>query len=247
VTYSDNRYGDVFAEVYDAWYHDLDDVDACVATIADLADDARVLELGVGTGRIAIPLARSLRVVGIDNSAAMLEVLLAKCPSTATLTATLGHMVRDMPQGPFAVVLAAYNTLFNLLDAAEQQACLTVAASRLALGGHVIVDCFVPQLPMPAVSTGTPLVRGDARVESTVRVDPNTQVMNGEFVETYPTGRIVRREWAIRYASPAEIDAMAAEAGLVCEQRWSSYARDPFDEHSMRHISVYGRAPRASA
>ncbi len=247
MTFSDNRYGDVFAEVYDAWYHDLDDVETCVACIAEIADGGRVLELGVGTGRIAIPLAQRLGVVGIDNSTAMLEVLLAKSPSTADLSAVVGHMVRDMPRGPFAVVLAAYNTLFNLLHADEQRACLAAAAERLAIGGHIIVDCFVPQIPMPAASVGEPFVRGDARVHTEVQVDPHTQVMHGAFVEAHSTGRIVRRMWSVRYASVMEIDAMAAEAGLVCEQRWSSYAKDAFTDDSVRHISVYGRAPQASA
>ena len=247
MTFSDNRYGDTFAEVYDAWYHDLDDLDACVACVADLADGGRVLELGVGTGRIAIPLARHLPVVGIDNSAAMLEVLLAKCPSDARLTSTVGHMVRDMPAGPFAVVLIAYNTLFNLLHEDEQRACLTVAAERLAPGGHIIVDCFVPRTPMPESSSGAPTQRGEVRVTSEVRVDAETQTMQGTFVETHQSGRTVRRDWAIRWASPEEIDAMANDAGLACEQRWASYARDAFDDDSMRHVSVYGRAPRAGA
>ena len=247
MTYSDNRYGDTFAEVYDAWYHDLDDLDACVETITDLADGGAVLELGVGTGRIAIPLAHRVPVVGIDNSAAMLEVLLAKCPAEARLTATVGHMVRDMPNGPFAVVLIAYNTLFNLLHEGEQRACLVAAAERLAPGGHVIVDCFVPRTPMPESSTGAPTTRGDVRVTSEVRVDADAHTMHGTFVETHHNGRTVRRDWAIRWATPVEIDAMATDAGLVREQRWASYARDDFDSDSVRHVSVYGRAPRAGA
>ena len=244
---SDNRYGDVFAEVYDAWYHNLDDVDTCVTFLADLADGGSVLELGVGTGRIAIPLAQRLSVVGIDNSAAMLEVLFAKCPSTATLTATVGHMVRDMPHGPFAVVLGAYNTLFNLLHVDEQRACLQAAANRIAVGGHVVVDCFVPRMPMPPSSIGQPMTRGEAQVHAEVHVDPLDQLMEGAFVETYPSGRTIRREWTVRYATIEQIDAMAREAGLVCEQRWSSYAKDPFTDDSVRHISVYGRAPQATA
>jgi len=247
VTYSDNRYGDAFAEVYDAWYRDLDDLDACVGFITDLADGGTVLELGVGTGRIAIPLARRLSVVGIDNSSAMLEVLLANCPSDARLTATVGHMVRDMPHGRFAVVLMAYNTLFNLLHEDEQRACMAAAAARLAPGGHLIVDCFVPATPMPEYSTGTPTIRGDVRVESTVQVHADAHTMHGRFTETHPDGRTVHRDWTIRWATPAEIDAMAAAAGLVCEQRWASYARDVFDDDSVRHVSVYGRAPHASA
>ena len=242
MTYSDNRYGDVFAEVYDAWYHDLDDTEACVDFIAELADGKTVLELGVGTGRIAIPLAARVPVVGIDNSTAMLEALLAKCPSTLPLTATVGHMVRDMPLGPFAVIVAAYNTLFNLLHADEQRACLVAAADRLAPGGHLIVDCFVPREPMPDSITSAPSTRGDAHVTTEACVDSVAQRIDGAFVETYPTGRVVRRQWSVRYATPEQIDAMAHTAGLQCEQRWSTYARNDFDDASVRHISVYGRS-----
>jgi SAM-dependent methyltransferase len=117
VEYSHNQYGDVFADIYDDWYHDLDNITDVVEFVLQLADNSAVLELGVGTGRLAIPIAqagaaRGIQVVGIDSSQAMLDELRAK-PNCALVETHLGHMVRDMPLGPFGVVLIAYNTLFN--------------------------------------------------------------------------------------------------------------------------------------
>ncbi|MFA5775461.1 MAG: class I SAM-dependent methyltransferase, partial [Ilumatobacteraceae bacterium] len=111
--YSHNTYGDVFADVYDEWYHNLDVIDDCIEFLLQLAAGGSILELGVGTGRIAIPLASrgaalGVRVVGIDSSAAMLERLEAKqMGANARVEAVCGHMVRDMPDGQFSVVLLA--------------------------------------------------------------------------------------------------------------------------------------------
>src|SRR5690606_36352662 len=123
--YDDTTYGRAFADVYDAWYTGISDVDVTVAVLAELAGGGPVLELGVGTGRLAIPLAERLphlRVVGVDTSDEMLERLRARhCP--ATLEVRRGDMVDGLPDGPFALVFVAYNTIFNLLSADRQQAC----------------------------------------------------------------------------------------------------------------------------
>lgn len=250
MTYSDNKYGDIFADVYDDWYHDLDDIESCIAMLLQLAEFGTVLELGVGTGRIAIPLAvsgasLSVDVVGIDSSPLMLEKLLAKAPSDAPIWAVLGHMVRDMPDGPFALILIAYNTLFNLLTADEQQECLSKAADRLAPGGHIVIDCFVPQNELPAhiepfKQRSTP----DGVVISEATIDTANQQIVGALTEVRNDGSKVTRSWQVRYCGVEEIDEMAKSAGLRCEQRWSDYAYKPFSELSSRHISVYGCAPQ---
>ncbi len=236
---SDNEYGEQFADVYDEWYENLDDIDSVVRFVVDLADSQPVLELGVGTGRLAVPLSQHVPVTGVDNSPSMVARLLARPDVDPRLTISVGHMVRDMPRGPFAVVLIAYNTLFNLLSAGEQRACLAEAEKRLLVGGHVIVDAFVPDDSLadtPNESTRT--MRGDRLVESRAWVDASQQLMGGSFVDELGT----HRNWQVRYASPTEIDEMAHAAGLVLESRFSSYAREPFTEASSRHISVYGRA-----
>ena len=242
--YSNNEYGEQFADIYDEWYEDLDDVDSVVRFVVDLADSQPVLELGVGTGRLAIPLARHVPVVGVDNSPAMVTRLLARPDVDPRLVVSVGHMVRDMPPGPFAVVLIAYNTLFNLLSADEQRACLAEATHRLLVGGHVVVDAFVPSESLAdAPGHDVQVVRGNRLVDSHSWVDTANQMIGGSFDDD--SGR--RREWQVRYASPAEIDEMAHAAGLALEARFASYAREPFTEMSSRHISVYGRAPERTA
>jgi SAM-dependent methyltransferase len=238
VTYSHNDYGEHFADVYDEWYSGLDDIDEFVGFMVDLADSQPVLELGVGTGRLAVPLSRHVPVVGIDNSAAMVARLLARNDADPRLAVTVGHMVRDMPRGHFAVVLLAYNTLFNLLEVSEQGACLAASAERLLPGGHVVVDCFVPDDEL--LGDSTLVHRGGTTVQSNSWVDTEQQRMGGTFVDDLHNERM----WEIRYATPQEIDEMAATAGLVLEERYASYGREPFTSESTRHISVYGRAPR---
>ena len=244
--YSDNPYGDNFADIYDEWYRDLDNIDEVVALVLSLAENGSVYELGIGTGRLALPIALAgessgVRVSGIDSSQAMLDQLTAK-PRAELITATLGHMVRDMAPGPFSVVLLAYNTLFNLLSAQEQQQCLIRCAESLAPGGHIIVDCFIPSPDMPEHSGPTPH-RSSSRgyITSEVHVNKADQSIDGVFIEVVDE-QAVRREWKVRYASTQEIDTMASTAGLQLEQRWETYSKDPFTEHSRRHISVYGKA-----
>ena len=245
--YSDNPYGDNFADIYDEWYRDLDNIDEVVSLVLSLAENGSVYELGIGTGRLALPIALAgessgVHVSGIDSSQAMLDQLAAK-PRAELIDVQLGHMVRDMATGPFSVVLLAYNTLFNLFSAQEQQECFFRCAASLASGGHIIVDCFVPSADMPEHSGPTPH-RSSSRgyITSEVHVDKLQQVIEGVFIEVVGE-QAVRREWKVRYASSQEIDAMALTAGLQLEQRWETYSKDPFNEHSRRQISVYGKAP----
>lgn len=246
--YSHNTYGDAFANVYDEWYNDLDLIDDCIEFLLQLAAGGSVLELGVGTGRIAIPLAIrgaafGLNVVGIDSSAAMLDRLEAKQLGVDALVETVrGHMVRDMPSGQFSVVLLAYNTLFNLLSAAEQLECLCRATMRLAPGGHVVVDSFVPAVELPDyIAPHAHRILANGVVTSEATVNEQEQLVDGTFIEELNDGTRIEHPWSIRYSSVDEIDSMALQAGLVCEQRWSSYAREIFDDESARHVSVYGR------
>lgn len=247
--YSHNTYGDTYADVYDEWYHDLDVIDDCTEFLLPLATGGTVLELGVGTGRIAIPLAIrgakfDVSVVGIDSSAAMLELLEAKQPGNEACVHTiLGHMVRDMPEGPFSVVLLAYNTLLNLLSADEQRECLSAAAAQLAPGGHIVVDCFVPASELPHyIAPHFQRTIPSGVVVNEAKIDIAQQRIDGVSTEVLGDGRRVERPWSIRYSSVTDIDAMATSVGLNLERRWCNYARDVFTDESSRHISVYGRA-----
>lgn len=242
--YDDSTYGEAFADVYDEWYSDVSDVGSTVAAIERLAGPAgRVLELGVGTGRLAIPLAaRGLVVIGIDTSAAMLARLEANDPGSSVAT-VLGEMVDEMPAGPFDVILAAYNTFFNLPTAQRQQVCFGVAAERLAPGGRFVVEAFVPELGARS-GDGAVSVRSlgaDRVVLSISRDDPRAQRAEGQYVELTEGGGVRLRPWSIRYAGTDELDTMAGAAGLELAERWGSFAGEAFDEHSQRHVSVYRR------
>jgi SAM-dependent methyltransferase len=242
--FSNSDYGDVFADVYDAWYHDLDDISQVVAFVSGFAGSTRVLELGVGTGRLAIPLADAgLDVVGIDNSALMLRELAPKVKPAHRLTTVRGHMVADMPEGPFGVVFAPYNTLFNLMSGEEQTECLRQAARRLTDTGVVIVDCFIPFEPKVMKMNKSVIRASDhERVFATTTINPDTQIIEGMFDEERSDGFACERYWEVRYASIDQIDAMAAAAGLTLVERWGTYDRQRIDESSARHISVYGHA-----
>ena len=250
--YSHNQYGDVFADIYDDWYHDLDNIADVVEFVLQLAENSAVLELGVGTGRLAIPIAQAgaehgVQVVGIDSSQAMLDELRAK-PDGALVDAQLGHMVRDMPSGPFGVVLIAYNTLFNLLTEHEQRECLQRAAQCLTPGGHIVVDCFVPDEALPdQLTDATHRSTSTGQIMSRWQVNRDSQVISGVFTQVSGNAPNISRPYSVRYASVAQVDEMAHEAGLVVEQRWSSYTHEVFTESSVRQITVYGIAPSASS
>ncbi len=239
--YTHSTYGDAFADVYDDWYRDVSDIDATVAFIAELAaQDAPlpVLELGVGTGRLAVPLAaRGVRVVGVDSSAAMLAKLALNDPS-GSVTGHLGDMVDGLPAGPFGVVFAAFNTFFNLLDATRQQACLGAVADRLAPGGAFVIEAFVPE-PRTGSSVGVRSMSADSVVLTVATHDDATQTAQGHYISLSESGGVRLRPWAIRYATVEQLDNMAALEGFRTAERWEDARRTQFTADSPRHITVY--------
>jgi SAM-dependent methyltransferase len=245
--YQSSTYGDRFADIYDDWYGDVTDVDACTAHLAGLVEavgGGPLLELGVGSGRLALPLVeRGIEVHGIDASSQMLARLRAK-PGGATVRTTLGDMaelaLHEPP--PFAVVLVAFNTLFNLGTAAEQQRCLRRAGDLLAPGGRVVIEAFVPRDDIDAQSQAvTPRhVTADEVVLSVSQVDPTAQTITGQHIHVRESG-IRLRPWHLRYAGPDELDAMAEQAGLVLDTRHGGWRHEPFTPASGVHVSTYRR------
>ena len=147
--YRPESYGDRIADVYDELFGDVSDVPATVAFLDSLvaARPARILELAVGTGRLAIPLAGlGHHVTGIDVSAAMLARL-RSADGGQRVAAVLGDMVDDLPAGPFDVVFVAFNSLFMLTDPVRQQAVFAAVATCLPPGGAFVVEAFVPWDP----------------------------------------------------------------------------------------------------
>jgi SAM-dependent methyltransferase len=238
--YTSSSYGDAFADVYDDWYRDVSDVDATVATVAGLAPGGRLLELGVGTGRLAVPLAAAgLAVTGIDTSTAMLARL-AAIDAGGSVATVEGDMVDAMPVGPFDVVLVAYNTLFGLLTAERQAACFDAVAGRLAPGGRFVVEAFVP-VPHTGTQVSVRSMAADRVVLTASSHRADDQTAEGQYIELTEAGGVRLRPWAIRWSAIDELDAMAGAAGLVVQHRWGDFDRRAFTADSERHVSVYAR------
>jgi len=239
-----STYGEGFADVYDEWYGDLSDVGATVDAVAALAGGGPVLELGVGTGRLAVPLAqRGLEVHGIDASPAMLERLAGKASAAGVeVHAHLGDFAdvgAAVPDG-FAVVLVAFNTLFNLPDADAQRRCLAAVVERLRRDGRLVVEAFVPEpdAATPGGSVTPTVIETDRVVLQVTQSDPEAQTVTGSVVSITEAG-IRLRPWRIRWATPAQLDRMAADAGLERVDRWGDWDRRPFDDDSPRHVTLY--------
>jgi trans-aconitate methyltransferase len=246
--YDASTYGDRFAEVYDDWYGDVTDAAACADALAALVHDAGggpLLELGVGSGRLALPLrARGVDVHGIDSSAAMVERLRAK-PGGGEVTVTIGDMadLDLIDPGPFAVVVVAFNSLFNLGSDALQQRCLQRVASLLEPDGCLVVEAFVPRDDVGSglQSAVTPRrITADEVVLSVSQVDPEAQTITGQHVHLSEQG-IRLRPWHLRYATPEQLDRMAERAGLRLATRRSGWGGEPFTEASTVHVSTYRR------
>ncbi len=249
--YDPATYGDRFADIYDDWYPDPEGTDAAVAAIRGwTAPGDAILELGVGTGRLAIPLAAAGRLVwGIDSSAAMIDQLAAKAGGNL-VTTTVGDMGADLPPGPFHLVFVALNTFFGLPTAEAQAACFGTVASRLRLGGRFVIEAFVPATEaMPAGAAMGSSDRIEVRsmtvdtvVLSISRFDADDQRAEGHHVELRHGMPVILRPWAVRYSTPDQLDAMAAAACLTLESRCGSWTGEPFSDTSTHHLSVYRRA-----
>jgi SAM-dependent methyltransferase len=246
--YEASTYGDRFAEVYDDWYGDVTDAAACTARLAELVAEVGggpVLELGIGSGRLALPLAaRGVEVHGIDASQAMLDRLRAK-PGADALTLVEGDMADlDLGDGPrYSVVFAAFNTFFNLGSAEAQQRCFARVAARLAPGGLFVLEAFVPAdaRDVPSGGTVTPRVIATDEVVLTVsQHDAAEQTITGQHIHVTEAG-IRLRPWHLRYADPAELDTMATVAGLDLAWRHGGWDRQPFGPDAGVHVTAYRR------
>ena len=243
--YDASTYGEGFADVYDEWYSSGSDVATTVAVLADLAAGGPVLELGVGTGRLAIPLAgRGLEVHGVDASPAMVARLRAKPGGDRVRVTTADFADVDLEaDGGFTLAFVAFNTLFNLPTAEAQARCFANVALRLRPGGAFVVEAFVPD-PGTASSGGgltTRSVSAD-RVELQATVaDVPAQTISGSTITITEAG-IRLRPWHVRWCTPDQLDAMAGAAGLERVHRWSGWDRVDAGPGDDRHVTVYRRA-----
>jgi SAM-dependent methyltransferase len=232
-------YGERVADVYDEWYKPVGTA-AEVALLTELAGRGRVLELGIGTGRIAIPLAANgVDVHGIDASPAMVEQMRGK-PGGAAIPVTLGDMADVAVEGTFALVFVVFNTFFQLYSQDDQLRCFANVARRLEPGGRFVVHAFVPDTSR--VEAGEHLAVKEASLDR-VRLDASVfdaleQRLDTTQVRITEQGiRLVHAK--LRFAWPPELDLMAKLAGLTLEHRWSSFDKQPFTGGSAFAVSVY--------
>ena len=208
--------------------------------LAALAGDGAALEFGIGTGRVALPLAeRGVRVSGIDLSEAMVARLRAK-PGAEQIAATIGDFASTHIDGEFALVYLVFNTICNLTTQDDQVACFQNAADHLEPGG-----CFVIEVVTPDLQRVSPSERFYPFEVSTDHVgldeyDVATQGLVSHHL--WPEGDAWRKtSIPFRYVWPAELDLMARLAGMRLRERWQDWDRSPFTSDSRKHVSVWER------
>lgn len=251
-----DTYGSGFADVYDRWYPPDESTCNAVRLISDLAGPAgRVLELGVGTGRLAVPLAAAGHtVVGLDSSSEMLDQLAAKIGhcSAASSNGPTGrggidsHLVdladsgSEWPPGPVDVVVAAYNLICNLVDPAAQASIFGRCAAVLRPGGHLIVETFVAE---PVDRRERHLEVREVTVDSVVLIasdtDPELSLVTGQHIELRDGEPVRLRPWRLRFTSPEELDRWALAAGFTLESVWSDWAGTSSSDGSATRIACY--------
>ena len=213
-------------------------VEPAVSLLAGLAGRGQALELGIGTGRIALPLARrGIRVHGIDLSRAMVARLRAK-PGGEAIGVTIGDFATAAAGGRFSVAYLVFNTIMNLTTQEAQVACFRNAAAHLEPGGCFVIEVTVPELrKLPPGQDTVPFHVSPGRWAFDV-YDTATQAMSSNYV-TVSGGQGEYRSIPFRYVWPAELDLMAQLAGLRLRERWGGWAREPFTSDSQQHVSVW--------
>jgi SAM-dependent methyltransferase len=239
----EDRFGERVAARYDEGVAELSEpaaVDPVVELLAGLAGPGRALELGIGTGRIALPLARrGVPVHGIDLSEAMVARLRAK-PGGESIGVTIGDFAAATAEGTFSLVYLVFNTIMNLNTIDAQIACFENAAAHLAAGGCFVIEVVVPDLQrLPPGETIRPLYLS----EDAVGFDEYDVVSQGLISHHYSRvdGDLDERAIPFRYAWPSELDLMARLAGMRLRERWEGWRRAPFTRHSGEHVSVWER------
>jgi SAM-dependent methyltransferase len=232
---------DGVAARYDDFFGGLPDTEGPVELLAELAGSGRALELGVGTGRVALPLAaRGVPVHGIDASERMLEQLRGK-PGAGAVTSSVGDFSRIDVPGPFAVVYAATGTFFELPSQEAQLACFRSVAAVLAPDGRFVLDGLLPD----AVAGDQPVrpreTSSGAPMLHMRRFHSATQELVSDYVVFTGGGTEVVRV-RFRYAWPGELDLMARLAGLRLVRRMGNWRGARFGPASRQHVSVYGPA-----
>ena len=242
--YGPETFGQLNAGDYDL-LHNPGTTDAAVDLLADFALPGRTLEMAIGTGRVALPLARrGCRIEGIEASPEMIAKLREK-PGGADIPVTMGDMAEVKAEGQFDFIFLIFNTLYNLTSQEAQVRCFRNAADMLAPGGAFLIEAFVPDLAQFHNNRGLKPRHIDVNslaLEAAIH-DPVTQRIDYQYLRITPEGMRLT-PLPMRYAWPQETDLMAQLAGLMPETRWGGWDRCAFTADSRMHISVY-RKPAA--
>jgi SAM-dependent methyltransferase len=227
------RYDESAAEMFDPAV-----VEPVVDLLVELAGSGRALELGIGTGRIALPLAqRGVPVHGIDLSKALAARLRAK-PGGAENDLAIGDFATTTVDGTFSVAYLVFNTIMNLTTQAAQVACFRNVAAHLEPGGCFVIEVGVPGLQrLPLGET----IRAFHVSETRWGFDEYDVARQGLISHHFELvdGRLERLSVPFRYAWPSELDLMAQLEGMSLRARWSGWKREPFTSESRKHVSVW--------
>lgn len=218
------------------------DENAAVAFLEELAGRGPALELAIGTGRIALPLAaRGIRVDGIDISSAMIAQLRSK-PGGEQISVTVGDFADVPVVGAYRLIFVVWNTLFNLLTQEDQVRCFENVARHLSDDGSFVVEAFLPAFLYRL--RNNQYVEAEGIEVDEVRLDVLRHDMATQMIEeshvSLSSGGVRLNPVVQRYAWPSELDLMARIAGLRLKQRWGGWKREPFNSSSTMHVSVYG-------
>jgi len=241
----ENNFDERIAKSYEARWPELFEpavIDPVVSFLADLAGKGTALELGIGTGRIALPLSkRGVRVHGIELSPAMVAELRVK-PGAKDIDVTIGDFATARVNGAFKVAYLVRNAITNLTTQDEQVQCFQNVARHLVPGGCFVIEVYVPELQrLPPGQTihafaVTPTHLGfeEYDIANQVAFSHHYWMVDGQL-ETFSTPH--------RYVWPGELDLMARLAGMTLRERWSNWERQPFTSDSRSHVSVWERTP----
>ena len=232
------------AESYQARWPELfepDAIDPVVRFLAGLAGPGAALELGIGTGRIALPLSRrGVRVHGIDLSAAMVAQL-RRQPGADDIDVTIGDFTTIRVGGPFRLAYLLRNTIMNLTTQDDQVECFRTVAAQLEPGGFFVIEVMVPELQrLPPGET----IRAFTVTPAHLGFDEYDVASQGLVSHHFwvQDGQADVRSVPFRYAWPSELDLMARLAGMTLRDRWSGWEREPFTSDSTMHVSVWQKS-----
>jgi hypothetical protein len=235
----ENYFGEDVAARYDETIGEWGDprvVESTVEFLVELSGGGAALELGIGTGRIALPLtARGVRVAGIDLSEAMVARLRAK-PGGDDITVVIGDFATAKAEGAFSLAYVVFNTIMNLPTQEAQVACVENVARHLQSGGCFVAEIMLPELQR--LPPGERFIPFDVSPEH-LGFDEYDIVQQRLTSHHYYPSEGAYSTFPGRYVWPAELDLMARLAGMRLRERWSDWTRSPFTAESTKHISVW--------